>query len=96
MSEEQIKEEQTQSVEEKKTAEEKLYSDDNVDTSIYRCANCGGEAIFDAKSQKKVADADAKEEVKPLVENKPVAQNPSQRDFLRRGLGDEHPSDEFT
>ena len=32
----------------------------------------------DAKSQKKVADADAKEEVKPLVENKPVAQNPSQ------------------
>ena len=54
MSEEQIKEEQTQSVEEKKTAEEKLYSDDNVDTSIYRCANCGGEAIFDAKSQKMV------------------------------------------
>ncbi len=36
----------------KKTAEEKLYSDEKIDTSIYKCPNCGGESVFDAKTQK--------------------------------------------
>ena len=36
----------------KKTDEEKLYSDKTLDTSTYKCPNCGGEAVFDAKAQK--------------------------------------------
>ena len=36
----------------KKTIEEKLYSDDNVATSIQKCPNCGGEMVFDAELQK--------------------------------------------
>lgn len=32
--------------------EQKLYSDDNLDVSIYKCPNCGGEAVFEPKSQK--------------------------------------------
>ena len=34
------------------TDEEKLYSDKNLTTSTFKCKNCGGEAIFDAKKQK--------------------------------------------
>lgn len=36
----------------KKTIEEKLFSDDSVATSIQKCPNCGGETVFDVKSQK--------------------------------------------
>ena len=32
--------------------EEKLYSDESVDVSIYKCPNCGGEAMFEPNSQK--------------------------------------------
>jgi len=32
--------------------EEKLYSDESVGTSIQKCPNCGGETVFDAKTQK--------------------------------------------
>lgn len=32
--------------------EQKLYSDDNLDVSIYKCPNCGGEAVFEPKEQK--------------------------------------------
>ncbi len=32
--------------------EEKLYSDDNLDVTIYKCPNCGGEAMFEPNSQK--------------------------------------------
>lgn len=32
--------------------EEKLYSDDSVDVTIYKCPNCGGEAMFEPNSQK--------------------------------------------
>ena len=32
--------------------ENKLYSDNNVDMSIQKCANCGGETVFDTKHQK--------------------------------------------
>ena len=35
-----------------KTAEQKLYSDKKLDTSVYKCPNCGGEAVFDATKQK--------------------------------------------
>lgn len=35
-----------------KTAEEKLYSDEKLDTSAYYCPNCGGQAVFDPKTQK--------------------------------------------
>ncbi len=31
---------------------EKLYSDDKIGTTTYKCPNCGGEAEFDAKTQK--------------------------------------------
>ena len=30
----------------KKTAEEKLYSDEKLDTSIYKCPNCGGDVVI--------------------------------------------------
>ncbi len=33
-------------------AQEKLYSDDNVEMNIYKCPNCGGETIFDVAQQK--------------------------------------------
>ncbi len=32
--------------------QEKLYSDEKLSTSTYKCPNCGGEAIYDATSQK--------------------------------------------
>lgn len=32
--------------------EQKLYSDDNVKVTTYKCPNCGGEAIFEPNSQK--------------------------------------------
>lgn len=35
-----------------KSVEEKLYSDDNLDVSTFKCKNCGGEAVFDPKTQK--------------------------------------------
>lgn len=54
MSEVQKEEDVLKEPNKKKTAEEKLYSDDNVETTVYRCENCGGEAIFDAKSQKMI------------------------------------------
>ncbi len=41
-----------QNVKKKKTLEEKLYSDDHIDTVIQKCPNCGGETVFDVKSQK--------------------------------------------
>lgn len=36
----------------KRTIEEKLYSDESVATSIQKCPNCGGETVFDVASQK--------------------------------------------
>lgn len=35
-----------------RTAEEKLYTDQSVGTEIQKCPNCGGETVFDVKSQK--------------------------------------------
>ena len=34
------------------TAQNKLYTDEKLDTSVYKCPNCGGEAVFDAELQK--------------------------------------------
>lgn len=35
-----------------KEAENKLYSDDSLAVSIHKCPNCGGESVFEPKSQK--------------------------------------------
>lgn len=35
-----------------KSVEEKLYSDDNIGITTYKCPNCGGDAVFDARAQK--------------------------------------------
>ncbi len=32
--------------------EKKLYSDDNIDVTTFKCPNCGGGSVFDAKTQK--------------------------------------------
>ena len=32
--------------------EKKLYSDDNVEVTTFKCPNCGGGSVFDAKTQK--------------------------------------------
>ena len=32
--------------------EEKLYSDDNIDVTTFKCPNCGGETVFDPTTQK--------------------------------------------
>lgn len=32
--------------------QQKLFTDEKLDTTIYKCPNCGGEAVFDAKEQK--------------------------------------------
>ena len=44
--------EKTEKTARKKTVEEKLYSDDNTEVTAYKCPNCGGDAVFDAKEQK--------------------------------------------
>lgn len=45
-------EQKPQNSEPKKSIEEKLYSDESVGMTIQKCPNCGGETVFDAKSQK--------------------------------------------
>lgn len=42
----------SQTMVEEKSLNQKLYSDDNLDVTTFKCKNCGGEAVFDPTTQK--------------------------------------------